>query len=262
MGAQDLSYWSMVWALALLIPVIAVTLFLQLGFVKDLLIATGRMVGQLALVGLYLEFLFKLNNTWLNIAYGLIMASIAGIAIIRSSKLSFKHFWKSVIISIIVPYSLVLLYFNSVIIQITNIFDAQYIIVVGGMILGNILGINIIVLSSFCKAAHTQNDTYISMIGMGASKTEALTPIITHTIRITFMPTIARMATIGLVSLPGMMTGQILGGSTPTIAIKYQIAIMLAILCSGFLSICLQVFLATKVAYNNYDMLHSSLYKK
>lgn len=262
MGAVDISYWSMLWAFVLLIPVILIGIYLRLGFITDLLIATGRMTLQLALVAVYLEFLFKLNNTWLNITYGLLMASIAGLAIIQSSKISYRLFWKSVILSIIIPYSVVLIFFNSVIVDISNIFDAQYIIVVGGMILGNILGINIFVLSSFCKAAHTENNTYLSMIGMGACKTEALLPIIVHTIRITFMPTIAKMATIGLVSLPGMMTGQILGGSSPTIAIKYQIAIMLAILCSGFLSICLQIFFAVKVAYNDYDVLHSSVFRK
>ena len=129
------------------------------------------------------------------------------------------------------------------------------------MILGNILGVNIFILSNFIHQSHVQNNTYTTMIGMGASRFEALRPIIVESIRTSYMPTIAKMATIGIVSLPGMMTGQILGGSSPSVAIKYQIAIMLAILRSGFLSICLQILLGMRVAFNEYDVLKKDLYK-
>jgi putative ABC transport system permease protein len=261
MGAVDINNWTMLWALALIIPVLLMGMYFRIGFTKDLLISTARMVIQLGLVALYLEYLFVLNNTALNIAYSIIMATVAGFSIIKSSKVNLKIFWKSVLISILVPYILVLVYFNAVIIQLDNIFDAQYVIVVGGMILGNILGVNIFILSNFTQQAQLQNNTYLSMKGMGASKFEALRPIIVESIKTSYMPTIAKMATIGIVSLPGMMTGQILGGSSPTVAIKYQIAIMLAILCSGFLSICLQIILGMRVAYNEYDILKLNISK-
>jgi len=260
MGATDLDYWSMAWAISLLIPVIAMGMYFRIGFTKQLLISASRMLIQLSLVALYLEYLFELNNTWLNIAYSLVMAIVAAHSILKSSNVKFKVFWKSVLASLLIPYILILLYFNYAVIQLENIFDAQYMIVVGGMILGNILSVNIFILSSFCNNAHTQNNTYLSMIGMGASRFEALRPIIVESIRSTYMPTIAKMATIGIVSLPGMMTGQILGGSSPAIAIKYQIAIMFAILCSGFLSICLQILLGLRVAYNDFDVLKSNIY--
>lgn len=260
MGAVDLSYWSMAWALALLIPVFILGAYFKIGFTKNLLISVSRMLIQLSLVGLYLQYLIELNNTFLNITYSLLMAVVAGFSVIKSSKVKLKIYWKSVIISIVLPYILVLLFFNFAIIQLDNLFDAQYIIVVGGMILGNILGVNIFILSNFVHQAHAQNNTYTTMIGLGAGRFEALRPIIVESIRTSYMPTIAKMATIGIVSLPGMMTGQILGGSLPTVAIKYQIAIMLAILCSGFVSICLQILLGMRVTYNEYDVLKKNLY--
>ena len=68
-------------------------------------------------------------------------------------------------------------------------------------------------------------------------------------------PSIANMATMGLVSLPGMMTGQILGGSEPWVAVKYQIAIMICIFASTTLGILFNLGLSLKIAFNEFDVL-------
>ena len=68
-------------------------------------------------------------------------------------------------------------------------------------------------------------------------------------------PTLASIETIGLVALPGMMTGQILGGAIPLTAIKYQIAIMLAIFISRYFSAILSIFFTSGIAFDDFDML-------
>ena len=68
-----------------------------------------------------------------------------------------------------------------------------------------------------------------------------------------FNPAIASMAVMGLVSLPGMMTGQILGGSLPGVAIKYQIMIMIAIFACSLLSLILTIFLANRYVFDAFD---------
>ena len=67
------------------------------------------------------------------------------------------------------------------------------------------------------------------------------------------------MATIGIVSLPGMMTGQILGGSIPMVAIKYQIVIMLAIFYTQFFSVCLSLLFSIKLGFDDFDVLRKEL---
>ena len=69
------------------------------------------------------------------------------------------------------------------------------------------------------------------------------------------------MATVGLVSLPGMMTGQILGGSLPVTAIKYQIAIMTAIFCNNILSVLLALWFSSPVAFDGYAMLKKGIFR-
>ena len=67
-------------------------------------------------------------------------------------------------------------------------------------------------------------------------------------------PTLASMATVGIISLPGMMTGQVLGGADPMDAIKYQIAIMIAIYVSSTISIVSIIYLTYKTCFNEYGI--------
>jgi putative ABC transport system permease protein len=75
------------------------------------------------------------------------------------------------------------------------------------------------------------------------------------------LPTLAKTATMGIVTLPGMMSGQIIGGSSPSVAIRYQIAIMLAIFTSGALSTLLTLVLSIKSSFNNFGVLKSNIFK-
>ena len=76
-----------------------------------------------------------------------------------------------------------------------------------------------------------------------------------------FSPTIATMMTIGIVSLPGMMTGQMLGGSSPMLAIKYQIAIMVAIFTSTTASVTSIIFITLKISFDSYGIIQKSIFK-
>lgn len=90
---------------------------------------------------------------------------------------------------------------------------------------------------------------------------EAVLPYFRNALITALKPTIASMATIGIVSLPGMMTGQILGGSPPQTAIKYQIAIMIAILMSVSLSVTLTIFFTMRSSFNEYGILKEDVFK-
>lgn len=75
------------------------------------------------------------------------------------------------------------------------------------------------------------------------------------------MPTIASIATIGLVALPGMMTGVILGGADPMLTIKYQIAIMIAIFCGTSITVFLAIWLTAKSSFTAYGVLDRNVFK-
>ena len=88
---------------------------------------------------------------------------------------------------------------------------------------------------------------------------QALAPYFRASIIAAINPILASMATIGIVSLPGMMTGQILGGSVPMVAIKYQIVIMLGIFYTQFFSVCLSLLFSIRIGFDEFDVLRKEL---
>jgi putative ABC transport system permease protein len=259
--AVDISYLSLFFTILLLLVPLAISYYLRLGLAKQTLISAARMALQLFLVGIFLNYIFVFNNALLNIAWLFMMVCFAVSSVISSTKLSYRYFFiPSLFAFVLANYSL-LLYFNSVIVRIDYIFDAKYVIAIGGMLLGNALRGNIIGIGNFYNEIRKDEKLYFYYLASGASKKEALIPFFRKSMHSAIRPTIANMATMGIVSLPGMMTGQILGGSSPLVAIKYQIAIMIAIFVSSMLSICLSVLFTVRVCFDEYAVLRKKIFR-
>lgn len=260
-GAQNLSFFSMVMCLLLLAIPLAVMLRFKLGLAKKLLVSTFRMIVQLVLIGIFLQYLFKLNNGWVNVLWFLVMISVATYSVITSSKLSLRHFAIPVLGSFMVANLFVVVYFNLFIVRMDAVFDAKYVIAIGGMLLGNSLRANVVGLGDYYQSLKKEENLYLYKLSLGASKYEALLPFAKKSFVSAINPTLASMATMGIVSLPGMMTGQLLGGSVPLVAIKYQIAIMIAIIASTVLSILLSILTTTRKSVDKYGMLKKEVLK-
>ena len=215
---------------------------------------------QLSFVGIYLEFLFRYNSPLLNTIYLLIMISIACQSILKSSNLKIKHFFIPVFLSLLIPFVIILFFFNAVVVKIDNLFEAKYLIPIGGMLLGNCLRSIIIGLSRFYSGIKKDEKVYLYSISLMGNQISALKPYFKESFIGAITPTIASMATIGLVALPGMMTGQILGGSVPVVAIKYQIAIMFSIFYTEYFSTILSVLFSLKVGFNDMDVLNHDIF--
>jgi len=256
----DLSFFSMVMCAVLLLVPVLVASYLKLGVTRSLLVSTVRMVVQLVLIGFFLEFLFKLNNAFVNIAWFLVMLSAAVFSVLKSSGLKIKAFVFPVFLSLLLSNLFVVLYFNYFIVHLDFIFDARYMIAIGGMVLGNSLRSNVVGLGDFYQSLNKEEQFYFYRLSLGASRFEAKLPFAKRSFTSALNPTIATMATMGIVSLPGMMTGQILGGSVPLVAIKYQIAIMVAILASTVLSIALSILFTVNYSFNKAGVLNKSIF--
>jgi putative ABC transport system permease protein len=96
--------------------------------------------------------------------------------------------------------------------------------------------------------------------GSGATRIEAVLPFLRESFKRAVIPTITTLGTMGLVSLPGMMTGQLLAGSFPVVVIKYQIAIMVAIVTAGALSLFLTLLLTTRYLFDERDNIRPELF--
>ena len=257
----DISYLSLFAGYALLIIPFFVLWYYKTGLIKDTIIAIVRMTVQLLLTGVYLEFIFDLNSKILNISWVLLMTILASITIIKRSELSMKLFFFPVLISAIISIAITDAFFLGFIIKLQNIFDARYFIPITGMLLGNTIKTIIMALNSYYGKISNQNNFYKWHLANGATKQEALFPFKREALKKAFNPVIAGTAIVGLIALPGMMTGQILGGSSPTIAIKYQIMLMVTIFSSSVLSVILTIIFSDFFVFDKFYNLKKGVIK-
>ena len=149
----------------------------------------------------------------------------------------------------------VCMYALFVVLRLSNPFDARYFIPVMGILLGNMLGVNVLSLSTYYQGLQRARQLYFYLLGNGATRLEALTPFIRQAIEKSFMPCIANMAVMGLVSFPGTMIGQILGGATPDTAVRYQILISCITFCAPMVSLIVTLYLAHRFSFDKHGRL-------
>ena len=155
-------------------------------------------------------------------------------------------------ISFLVAALLVGFFFLCLVLRLDHPFAARYFIPVMGILMGNMLGVNVLALSTFYTRIEREQSTYYYLLGNGASPFEAWLPFLREAVIKSFTPCIANMAVMGIVALPGTMIGQILGGSSPDVAVKYQMMIVLITMSASMLSLILALWLSTRRAFDDF----------
>ncbi len=210
------------------------------------------MTVQLIIVGYVLMFLFNRPHPLLTVLVIIIMEAFAIYTIIKRGGEAVTPALKRIIVISMMSGTLIsLLYFIIVVIGLSPWYDPQYFIPIAGMLIGNSMtGISIGVnkLSQDMKA---NKDAIENALMLGATPKRASKQIVDQAFDAAIIPTMNSMLGMGIIFLPGMMTGQILSGVSPLTAIEYQIAIMLGILGSVSLTVLLFVQLGYKTYFND-----------
>ena len=260
METVDITILSLGLTFLLLVVPVIISLIYGLKLIGPLLHSVVRMSIQLVLIGVFLKYLFLWNNTLVNLVWLAIMIVVAVFSAIRSSSIKIRKILLPGLISFSIATFAVVIYLNIVVIPLKNIFDARYIIVLGGMLLGNSLRGNIVGISTFYKNLKKDTKSYLYVLSLGASRFEAILPYFRESVQLALRPTLASMATMGIVALPGMMTGVILGGASPEVAIKYQIMIMIAIVVSTIISVVLTILMTLRVCFDRRGVLRQDVF--
>lgn len=238
----------------LLIPA-SLLLWLKLvPLLKNLLIAVVRMSVQLALIAVYLEYLFTQNQLWLNLLWLLVMMVVANIHILNKTKLRKRFFFVATFASLLTSTAVSMLAMITIT-DPTPWYQTQYLIPLAGMLLGNCLNGNVLVLERLFSAVSAHYDSYQADVLLGATPLEALHRHLQAAITAALSPIIATLSTLGIVSLPGMMTGQILGGAQPSNAVMYQMMIMTAVASAMTLCTLLNALLCIRLGFDGYGNL-------
>lgn len=208
----------------MLLPLLALGYFMYRWNIeiKSLGIATLRMVIQLIAIGYLLVYIFNNNNSLLVIFILFFMIIVSGWITLRQTKTAKKEVFFNIFISIGISSALMLI-LVILVIGLKPWYESRYVIPLAGMIVAssmNALSLFIERLES--ELEHTKNFKKARNVAFSAS----------------MIPQINALLAVGLVSLPGMMTGQILSGVSPLVAVRYQIVVMVMCICvSGFTAI-------------------------
>ncbi len=236
LGAFDLSV-----AACLVLLLACVTFFMQLGLGRRIILSALRTTIQLLLIGLVLRFLFTHVNVWLIFGISCIMLSVAGWEVRARQKRKIRGIfgfsvgvWSMFVSSFTVTFLALI-----TIIQVDPWYTPQYSIPLLGMLLGNTMNGISLAADRLTNEIYERRGMIEQRLCLGESWKEASRDIRQDCMRTGMVPIINSMAAAGIVSLPGMMTGQILGGTPPVEAVKYQILIMFLIAAgTGFGVIC------------------------
>ena len=217
---------------AVLVGLLALlSLRLQTGISLQLLVAAARTAIQLSLIGLVLKVLFaNAHLGWVTLM-AVFMLLVAGREVMARQERRFKGWWGYAVgtFSMFLSSFTVTVFALVVILGDTPWYTPQYAIPLLGMLLGNTMNGISISMDRLTHAAWEQRGVIEARLMLGERWDEAISEIRRQAIRSGMIPIINAMAAAGIISLPGMMTGQILAGAAPVDAVKYQILIMFLI---------------------------------
>jgi len=216
----------------------------KIGLEKDLLIGSIRAVVQLSLIGFVLKYVFDLDNAWFTTIILLAMVYNAatvsakrGAGVAQARSISFV----AILSGLTVTLGVLVLF------KALN-YRPSEVIPVSGMVVGNSMVAVGLLFKNLLSGFQARKDEIEAKLCLGAAPKEAARSIIRDSIKTAMLPTADSMKTLGIVQLPGMMTGLILAGIAPTEAIKYQV--MVAFMLAG--AVAVTSFVASYWAYRGF----------
>lgn len=247
----DLNLFQIMSAYLFIIILLVIVKVKKINREKEILVASIRMTIQLIAMGYVLTYLFDNMSPIATIIVIIVMEFFAVNNINKKCKVENKRLKNIVVYSIILGTVSSIAYFILIVIKLPTWYDPSYVIPLAGMLIGNSMtGISLGV-TTLMNGMESERDNIETLLMLGVAPKEACKDLVSKAFDSAILPTINSMIGMGIVFLPGMMTGQILAGINPITAIMYQIAIMLGIVGSVSLSVIIFVQQGYKTFFND-----------
>ena len=260
--AEPLTATDLAISAALVVIAGLVSVCLRLKLERQLAIASVRTVVQLLLIGYILREVFALDQFWAIAIVATLMIIAASRAAVTRPSRSFRGATYAAFVTLIITGMLTTYSVTGVVIGVEPWYKPQYMIPLLGMVLGNgLTGISLC-LDHLLESLSERRHIVEMELAHGATAWEAAREPVTDAVRRGMIPIINSMMVVGIVSLPGMMTGQILSGEDPLRAVKYQIVVMFMICAAtslGSIGVALLVYLRL---FNHRHQLRSEMIEK
>ncbi|MCP4601063.1 MAG: iron export ABC transporter permease subunit FetB [Proteobacteria bacterium] len=216
---------------------------------RDLIIGTVRTFAQLFLMGYILKIIFDIDNVLLIISIFVFMTLFAAWTICGRINEKQISFLLPTSLSMMISFFFVSFIVTAVVVGVKPWWKPQYFLPLGGMVIGNSMNAIAIALERLLDDLRTKRREIEMKLCLGADYKEASQEIVRDAMKAGMIPTINSMMAVGMVFIPGMMTGQILAGADPMIAIKYQIVVMLMIVGATTIGTLLVVLIVRRLCF-------------
>ncbi len=251
----DLGLWDLVVVYGLLLMSIGLAHLLNARQSKDIFWSGLRMFVQLLVIGYVLHLVFALESALPVLLILVVMVGFAVQTIGARVETKMPNFYRVVGAAILFGCGGMTFFFCNLVIGLEPWYDPRYLIPLAGMVIGNSMTGASLAAERLAAELRERREEIEATLCLGGTVQMAAQEAVGSAFRAALIPSVTAMAAMGLVFLPGMMTGQILSGTEPLIAVKYQIAIMCVI--TG--SVALTTFLILRLGYGSYFTSYQSL---
>ena len=243
-GPIDLSWAQLGGASLLVLANGAASVWLGLGLERRLLVAALRTFAQLTLLGFVLVPVLEARQPWLVAAIALAMTALAAREGVRRAGRAYPRVALDGFVSLAIAAGATVVLATTTLIGVEPWWEPRYLVPLLGMILGNgLTGISLGLDRALTLLDEGRARVEL-LLALGATRWEAGRPVVAEAVRSGTIPILNSMTVVGLVTIPGMMTGQLLAGSPPLLAAKYQILVMFLIAGATAAGTCGVVLLA------------------
>ncbi|GAA6618632.1 ABC transporter permease [Scytonema sp. NUACC26] len=231
-----LDFVDLALAVAFMGVAIGLSAWEKIGLELSLALATGRTILQLAVLGYVMEFIFALDTPLAVLGILAVILTISAVVTRNRIDKKIPQMLPLVWGSIFISTSLTLIYTTLLIIQPDKWYEPQYVIPLGGIVLGNAMNAAAIAGERFVTTVDASQLEIETHLSLGATPGQAVAKYRREAVRAAFIPTLNQMLVIGLVTLPTFMSGQLLSGENAREAASYQILIMFTIAFTNLLA--------------------------
>ena len=228
-----------------------VSIAMSLGLLRTLAMATLRTYLQLIALGFVLTWIFQRHTAWIVLGVFLFMMLMPAQILLKRVKYKPNHLYFRTLTAVVMVGTVITFSVTGLIVQVEPWYEPRYVLTIGGMVLGNAMNGIALALERLFDDLKKRADEVNQALAFGGTPWEASLPSIRTAITAGMMPILNSMNAVGLVTIPGMMTGQLLAGADPIEAVKYQIVVMLMISAATALGSMMSVYLVYQRAFDN-----------
>lgn len=239
LSATDLAIASM-----LVLASAALSMILSLGVARPLLVSAVRLVVQLVLVGLLLRAVFASASITVTAGIIVLMLAAASREMGARSRRRLHGPWHQALGAVVVTAATLPVAAIALVTALRPVpwYDARHAIPLVGIILGTVMNAGSLTLNTVLSAVTRDRTAIEAQLALGATRDVAFRPLLRGAVLAGLLPIVNQMAAAGIITLPGIMTGQVLAGIDPLDAAKSQIVLMFALAASAALGSILAAF--------------------